>query len=140
MSKTEKKTIVWVGILAKNKDGKFLFFKRGANNSWGVGCWQLPGGKMEWGENPMDTLEREIAEETDGCKLVKPKFLGMHTSQIKVSDIQYHILQLVYSGGLRGKIKISGDHDEQRWMAPKEVAKQKFAPADLKKFITEKIS
>ena len=42
------------------KDGKFLVLKQSIN---GQSFWDLPGGKIEFGESPEETLRRELMEE-----------------------------------------------------------------------------
>jgi 8-oxo-dGTP diphosphatase len=44
------------------KDDKFLIVKQSTSNGE---YWDLPGGKVEFGESPYDTLSREIREELD---------------------------------------------------------------------------
>jgi 8-oxo-dGTP diphosphatase len=43
--------------LAKNENGEYLLIKE--DN----GLWEIPGGGLEYGENPKDALRREIFEE-----------------------------------------------------------------------------
>ena len=52
---------VVVGILF-NKNGQMLITKR-RNNQFMSGYWELPGGKIEVGENKKDSLKRELFEE-----------------------------------------------------------------------------
>jgi len=52
---------VVVGILL-NKNGQILVAKR-RNNQFMPGYWELPGGKIEVGENKKDSLKRELFEE-----------------------------------------------------------------------------
>ena len=52
---------VVVGILF-NKNGQILVAKR-RNNQFMPGYWELPGGKIEVGENKKDSLKRELFEE-----------------------------------------------------------------------------
>ncbi len=61
MEKKNKQVKVGVsGILLK--EGKLLMYKR--NKSLGRGLWELPGGKLEFGENLKDCIVREFKEET----------------------------------------------------------------------------
>ncbi|OXM51765.1 7,8-dihydro-8-oxoguanine-triphosphatase [Amycolatopsis thailandensis] len=45
------------------RDGKFLFIRRRPGSFLG-GNWELPGGTVEPGERPAETVVREFAEET----------------------------------------------------------------------------
>lgn len=131
----EKKIIVWVGALLQNKEGKFLFLKRHKDEAWG-GMWQLPGGKMEWGELPIDTLNRELKEEISVTKLQgEPELLGTHTSFIKIHGIDYHALQLIYKANLDSdNIRISEEHDDFIWMSIDD-AKETPLAAEINLFL-----
>ena len=48
----ENKIYTAVYALIQNKDGKYLFIKRSENDSM-PGVWEVPGGKMDYGEEPM---------------------------------------------------------------------------------------
>lgn len=52
------------------QDDKFLVIQQ---EYAGVKVWDLPGGKVEYGENPYDTLHREVREELGlSIQIVKP--------------------------------------------------------------------
>ena len=52
------------------KDGKFLIVKEILKNKI---IWDLPGGKIKYGESPYDALIREVKEETTlKIKIIKP--------------------------------------------------------------------
>lgn len=51
-----------VGVVARG-DGRFLVQPRGGDRAM-AGLWELPGGKVEPGEDHAAALAREIAEET----------------------------------------------------------------------------
>jgi len=44
------------------QDGRLLLVKRRKPPE--AGCWNLPGGRVEWGEHAADAAKREIFEET----------------------------------------------------------------------------
>lgn len=51
----------------------------------GASCWTLPGGKVEHGEDPFDTVIRELAEETGGKGVVE-RLLGVDSRLIPASE------------------------------------------------------
>jgi NUDIX domain. len=90
---------------------------------------------MEWGESVMDTLNREIGEETGG-RILDPAFFGVYTAQVSAKGSNFHAVMLVYKGDYSGKsINMSEDHDDYRWMSLKEAV-----GADLMEGLGEFIS
>ena len=53
-----------VGAYAICTDGDRLLLCRVAPRVMGAGIWTLPGGEVEFGEDPADAVLRELAEET----------------------------------------------------------------------------
>jgi len=47
------------------KEGKYLVTQRPDDGRHNGGRWEFPGGKLDFGENPRDSLKREIKEEID---------------------------------------------------------------------------
>jgi len=45
------------------KDGKALLLKRRLNDEHKPGTWDIPGGRLEAGEDPISGLRREVKEE-----------------------------------------------------------------------------
>ena len=51
----------------------------------GESTWTLPGGRVEQGEDPFDTVIRELAEET-GCDGVVERLLGVDSRRIPAAE------------------------------------------------------
>ena len=54
------------------------------------GVWTLPGGQVELGEDPFDTVVREFAEET-GCVAVVERLLGVDSRVIPAAEARQGI-------------------------------------------------
>ena len=56
---------VAVGALIFNDEGKILLCKRSQNAKNERGCWEAPGGAVEFGETLVHAIAREMKEELD---------------------------------------------------------------------------
>jgi len=54
-----------VAAVIFDKKGRVLVSQRALNSKLYPGKWQVPGGKVEKGENHLEALKREVKEETD---------------------------------------------------------------------------
>ncbi len=52
-----------VGFISN--EHRLLIAKRGSKSSFLPGYFELPGGKVEFGEDPKEALKRELMEELD---------------------------------------------------------------------------
>lgn len=110
------------GIIEENE--KVLLMKEAANSSWRPGTWSLPGGKMEQEETLLDTLNREIKEETG----LKVKIKGLYKIQEIVAKdkngdrLVHHFVFVCTKVG--GKLKDSDYHVAAlKWFSKKEALK-----------------
>lgn len=84
--------------------------------------WTLPGGGMEHGEDPYDTVLREVEEET-GYDIEVTGLLGVksrrHTSRRRFGrQVDRHGVGLVYEGRITGgelRHEIGGSTDMAAW-------------------------
>lgn len=98
------------------------------------GVWTLPGGGMEFGEHPEETLVREVREETgyqvEAGRLLK---IDSRTFSVERGDAaDGHSLRFFYTvrrtgGGLRDEPK--GSTDRARWIPLHEV--ERLPHADI---------
>lgn len=105
---------------------KVMVAKRSASMSQ-PGMWEFPGGKLEEGESPEESLIREIKEE-----------LGMEISvdrQLAISRYVYSeekIVELIpfLCTWKSGNIQVL-EHEEVDWLEIEELRDLNWAPADI---------
>ncbi len=90
------------------------------------GKWEFPGGKLEAGESPQEALRREILEELS-VEVQVASFVarGMHSSPTIDVVLDIYICHLT-----SGEPK-ADEHEELRWLAPKDLGGLDWAVADL---------
>lgn len=98
------------------QDEKILLIRRASGNEALLGKFELPGGKLEYGEQPVDALKREIKEE-----------LGADTETVQLYDVVSYMsskidnaqhITIVYRVSLAPQsqtIFLSADHDRYVW-------------------------
>ncbi|MBY8841147.1 NUDIX hydrolase [Streptomyces sp. SP2-10] len=85
--------------------------------------WVLPGGGMEHGEDPYDTVRREVTEET-GYRIAVTGLLGVDSSRRVFPDgrparrTDHHGLRVIYEGEVVGgelRYEVGGSTDFAAW-------------------------
>lgn len=110
-------------------DGKLLLLKRSETSKFASGCWQLPEGKLEEGELPVDAMTRELYEELSlGPSTIN--FLKIHHSFNENDGITYVIVRLIYKLelGANPQIKLSLEHTEYGFFSKEEISRLPIIP------------
>ncbi|MEU6671763.1 NUDIX hydrolase [Streptomyces sp. NPDC046727] len=102
------------------RDGQILLARSPAPD--GTPEWVLPGGGMEHGEDPYDTVRREVTEET-GYRIEVTGLLGVDSHRLvgdpRVGRRRDHQgLRIVYEGEITGgelRYEIGGSTDFAAW-------------------------
>lgn len=103
---------------------RFLICQRPANKARPL-LWEYVGGKVEPGETKEEALVRECKEELDITVSVGSVFFDVIH---EYPDITIH-LTLFNATVVDGMIKLL-EHNDYRWITPKEIPKYEFCPAD----------
>lgn len=152
MHEAEKKNfsldqVFGVACALMERNGKYLLIKevqRHIANHPDHGKWNLPGGRIDVGEDPRHAAEREAHEET-GYHFKSEKILGVYSVVRKdlaerVGGVP-HALKIVYLGSFEGQPgPITDDASEVRWFTRDEIAalsSQELRDGDIPKMIQD---
>ena len=87
------------------------------------GYWDLPGGFLEEGEEPLDGLAREFREET-GLEVRPLEWLGTHVERYQ----HYFVLGLTWLVEAEGEPRAADDVEELAWFGPGELPAEMAFP------------
>lgn len=106
-------------------ENKFIIVKRSDCTRGEHGLWELPGGRMEFGETPEQTLTRELQEEIGlNVEILKPIktwsfFRDENTQLVGITCL------CRYKGG---EINLSVEHIEYAWVGFEEICNFNLVP------------
>jgi 8-oxo-dGTP diphosphatase len=117
---SSRPVLVVCGILRCADDRRRFLIARRASGGIFEDFWELPGGKVEAGESPIEALERELSEELGVARIYKCS-LRQHVQTTKCTDswvvvLCYHVF--TYAGSISAR---SGIHRETRWVTLEEL-------------------
>lgn len=120
-----QKKILEVSCAIIEKHGQVLAAQRNRNSSMG-GYWEFPGGKIEMGESPSDSLIRELKEEM-GVRIHIFKALEPSLTEEKDQAIRLHPFRCF----LPGEYPFPREHLQILWVHPDRLGALNWAPADI---------
>jgi len=120
------KIVLVAAVALVDPDGRVLLAQRPEGKSM-AGLWEFPGGKVEPGESPEETLIRELAEELDievkqAC--LAPLCFASHRYE------DFHLLMPLWicrrwTGTVRGR-----EGQALKWVRPTRLREFPMPPAD----------
>jgi 8-oxo-dGTP diphosphatase len=108
-----------LGVAARaivRREGKILLLQRSGNSSLDLGLWELPGGKIRYGEELETALKREVAEETGLTIEVGRPFATWHflKEPFWVTGVTF------VCDYVDGEVTLSSEHSAFAWIGPDE--------------------
>ena len=107
-------------------DGNKIFIARRKPHKSMGGLWEFPGGKIEEGEEYVDSLKRELKEELQ-MEVDVVEYFGSTQHHYE----NFSIDLIAYTCNLRNWNSYLTDHDKYDWVSPSEILNWKLAPADI---------
>jgi ADP-ribose pyrophosphatase YjhB (NUDIX family) len=120
-----------IAVYGLCREGDRVLLARAAPYLTVAGRWFLPGGGLLHGEDPVDGLVREFAEET-GLDITPGPLLGVLSDLTTLPDgARLHTVRLIYevaswAGELRAET--DGSTDAVAWAGPAELAERSLMP------------
>ena len=107
-------------------DGRVLIAQRPPDKPM-AGLWEFPGGKVEQGERPEDTLIRELNEEL-GIVVDEPCLAPLAFASHSYPD--FHLLMPLYVCRRWQGIPTAREHARLAWVRPNRLREYPMPPAD----------
>ncbi len=105
-------------IIFHPTEQKFLILKRALFHKYNIDKWDLAGGNVLYGELHLDSLIKEIQEET-GLEVTDIKPAEVITR--KPEDMGFYFLLINYTcKAISDQVTISNEHTEFRWVSKTE--------------------
>jgi mutator protein MutT len=101
-----------------NQKGNILLLKRSANETHLENMWDVPGGSLEHGETPHESLRREVKEEAG----IGIKVKDTVNTWSFIHDNNIHRFGATYvCDALNTEVSLSKEHSESRWVDVEDI-------------------
>jgi 8-oxo-dGTP diphosphatase len=126
MSETARSILLVAACALIDSEGRILLAQRPEGKSL-AGLWEFPGGKVEPGETPEESLVRELHEElgiTTKVACLAPLSFASHTYE------KFHLLMPLYVCRRYEGIPHGKEGQALKWVKPQALRDYPMPPAD----------
>ncbi|MFC5586175.1 8-oxo-dGTP diphosphatase MutT [Nitratireductor kimnyeongensis] len=126
MNDLSKRILLVAACALVDPDGRVLLAKRPEGKAL-AGLWEFPGGKVEVGETPENTLVRELQEELaidTKVACLAPLTFASHTYE------DFHLLMPLYVCRRFWGTPQAQEGQELKWVRPRDMRNYPMPPAD----------
>ena len=117
-----QKSII-IHTLIENEKGEILILQRSKEDTVLPGFWDISGGTLEDGEDPITGAIRETREEV-GLDIFDPKIFYCESNVDVTKDKQY--VTLIFSAKCeKPEVILSLEHQKFAWIKPSEIGRYK---------------
>lgn len=121
------KILIIVSSIVVDEKNRILLLKRGETGTF-CNFWQLPEGKIEGNERPINALEREMLEEV-GVGIKSAELKNINKTFLEVKSVKYLAIRIIFKVILNSKkIKISDEHSDFGWFELGDFKNLKLLP------------
>lgn len=101
------------------REGKILAMRRAATKDAGAGLWETLSGRVPLGEEPLESVKREIQEECGLTVRVEEQPFTAYQAFRKNIPMIVIVYRAHY---ISGEVLMSDEHDAFDWLTPAEFA------------------
>jgi 8-oxo-dGTP diphosphatase len=101
------------------EDGQVLIVRRSESDSHEPNMWEMPGGKIDPGQPPEESLRREIFEETGlGVEEILPNMLLVESFVLQEGKYagSLYVSVVCVAKVIEGDVVLSNEHSEYKWV------------------------
>lgn len=105
--------------IIENEKDEILFVKRAVEPNRGK--WDIPGGFLENGEDPVDGVKREAMEELS-VEIEPIKISSVHVDKYAYRDGDFYTLNLYYKCKIiKGEIRLDRENLDYKWFSREQI-------------------
>ncbi len=125
---TANSIVVAVAAIVRNDDGDLLMIERTDNN-----LWAIPGGAQDIGESVVDTVRREVREET-GIDVDVTGLSGIYSDPKHViayddGEVRQEFSLCFHARPIGGALRTSSESRRVHWIPPAQVNELNVHPS-----------